>query len=402
MTVTMEAKHRLLLIDDSETDRALVRRFLQNNGYEVETATNGKEGIALLGEVDPHCVLVDYRMPGMNGYEVARQIKAEEKFENVPVLILTGADSTDNVVEGLDSGADDFVTKSSDTDVILARVRALLRIKAYQDRIVHQSQELRRLYEESEQKSQRIMQLNERMNRDLEFARKVQESLLPARDLELPGVEIASDYLPTETLSGDFYDYFESDGRTLIFFADVSGHGVPAAILTSLLKSYLHTEAPGMRSIGGFMEDLNQFLYETSLPSQYATAQFVAYEPSKRSLEVTTAAHPHSLYYRPGQDTVDLLEYPGHLLGAMPEKDFEIETFEVAPGDILLTYSDGLTDRIDSDGEFYSIDRIGDILRASKEKDLSTIRSEILGDASSFDQTDDLADDTAIILTRFV
>src|SRR6266513_1998647 len=118
--------------------------------------------------------------------------------------MLTGADSASYVVEGLGAGADDFVTKGSDTEILLARLRALLRVKRYQDQ---------------------LRKLNEQTRRDLQIARRVQEALVPSGSFRGPRIEIRSAYMPSETLSGDFYDYFLHDNMMYLFVADVSGHG---------------------------------------------------------------------------------------------------------------------------------------------------------------------------------
>ncbi|MBW3670380.1 MAG: fused response regulator/phosphatase [Acidobacteria bacterium] len=384
----------ILVIDDNEDDLALMRRVLGRNGYSVLLAEGGAEGLEKMLAGSPDAVLVDYRMPGMDGYEVSRRIKADERNRNIPVLILTGADSSENMVAGLDAGADDFVTKSADVEVILARLRALLRVKAYQD-------QLRNLYDELKEKSDEIMALNQRLNKDLQFARKVQEALLPPRQFEACGVEIRSAYLPSETLSGDFYDYFQTGPSLLIFVADVSGHGLPAAILTSLLKSYLHSEAEQLSSPAIFMSELNEFLCSASLPSQYATGLLLMYDREQGTIRFSNAAHPPFLLYRHVDGTVETTEVPGHMLGAIEGVGFDENAFHLSDGDMIFAYSDGLTDRISTSGDFYSTERIAEILKASPRKSLSAIHDDILADVTSFSQTEDLKDDVAMVLMRF-
>lgn len=390
---------RIIVIDDNMNDVQLMRRVLERAGYEVLYANSGEEGLKLAASAIPHCILVDYRMPGMDGYEVCRRVKSDDALRNIPVLMLTGADSTRNVVDGLESGADDFVTKSSDIDVIMARVRALLRVKAYQDRIVEQAEQLRRLFEEVSQKSDKIMELNERLNKDLQFARRVQEALLPANEFRSAAVEIRSAYIPSETLSGDFYDYFGDGDRLHIFLADVSGHGLPAAILVSLLKSYLHSQADQAVSLADFMSELNDFLYTASLPAQYATALLLRVEGQR--ITFSNAAHPPFLLLRRRQGRAELLEQPGHVLGLMSNLPFEQISIEVDKGDVVFAYTDGLTDRRDRSGEFYALDRIADILARGSHLDAGTLFRQIYDDIASFDATDEFRDDIAFTLASF-
>lgn len=392
---------RTFVIDDNVNDVQLMRRVLERAGYEVASALSGEEGLKVLQESPPDCVLVDYRMPGMNGYEVCRAIKSDPRTESVPVLMLTGADATQNVVQGLDAGADDFVTKSADIDVIVARVRALLRMKSFQDRIVDQSSQLRKLYEEVSEKSEKIMALNQRLNADLQFARRVQEALLPEGTFQGFDVEIRSAYVPSETLSGDFYDYFQVGQRLYIFMADVSGHGLPAAILVSLLKSYLHSEATESSSPADFMARLNDFLFTASLPTQFATAQLMRFEPSTRELVFSNAAHPPFVLFEKTTGSIRIVEQPGHLLGAMPGMRFEEQTISAAPGDLLFMYTDGLTDRRSQAGDYYLIERVAGVIDKHAQEDFASIYHAIYDDVTSFSPTDEFRDDIAFILARF-
>ena len=184
----MAQRERIVLIDDSANDLAVTRRFLERHGYDVATALSGEEGLELIARTpQPDAILVDYRMPVMDGFEVARRIKSDPQLQTIPVLMLTGADSAQRVVEGLGAGADDFVAKGSDFEILFARLRALLRVKNYQD-------QLRRI--------------NQQIMRDLQIARRVQQALVPTGAFRTHRVEVRSAYIPSEALSGDFYDYF--------------------------------------------------------------------------------------------------------------------------------------------------------------------------------------------------
>jgi serine phosphatase RsbU (regulator of sigma subunit) len=374
----MEKRQRLVIIDDNANDLQVTRRFLERRGYDVAPAHSGEEGLALARQQIPDAIIVDYRMPGMDGFEVARRIKADAELQTIPVLMLTGADSASNVVEGLGAGADDFVTKGSDIEVLVARLRALLRVKAYQD-------QLRRM--------------NQQMTRDLQIARRVQQALVPQGTFSAPRIEIRSAYIPSETLSGDFYDYFALEDRTYLFVADVSGHGLPAAILVSLLKSYIHTEAASDRSLAEFMTRLNDFLFSVSLPSQFATAALFRVQDG--NLVYANAAHPPFLLHSRETGRATLLEQPSNLLGAMPNMPFEEHTLPIAPGDTLFVYTDGLTDRINRTGDFYSIDRVAAVMEQSAGSDMTTLYDSIYADVTEFSATEEFKDDIAFVVTRF-
>jgi serine phosphatase RsbU (regulator of sigma subunit) len=370
---------RIVVIDDNANDLQVTRRFLERKGYAVSGATSGEEGLSVVARTMPDAVVVDYRMPVMDGFEFTRRIKSDPVLHTIPILMLTGADAPRSVVEGLGAGADDYVTKGSDTEILQARLRALLRVKRYQDQ---------------------LRKLNDQILRDLQIARRVQEALMPQGGLRAPRLEIRSAYMPSETLSGDFYDYFVQDEQVYLFVADVSGHGLPAAILVSLLKSYIHTEAEGHMPLSSFMSRLNDFLFSVSLPTQFATAQLFRIDGSG-NLVYANAAHPPFLLFQRERGRATLFEQPGHLLGAMPKMDFEEHALQVAPGDVLFVYTDGLTDRRNEAGDFYSIERIAALLEQSASCELAKLYDAIYDDVRGFNATDDFKDDIAFVVTRF-
>lgn len=375
----MEKRHRIVVIDDNANDLAVTRRLLERRGYDAVPALSGEEGLRLAQQIVPDAIIVDYRMPGIDGFEVTRLIKADPELQTIPVLMLTGSDSAEHVVEGLGAGADDFVTKGADIEIVVARLRALLRMKEYQD-------QLRRM--------------NSQMTRDLQIARRVQEALVPQGVFASPRLEIRSAYIPSEVLSGDFYDYFVQNDSMYLFVADVSGHGLPAAILVSLLKSYIHSEAATERSLAEFVTRLNDFLFTVSLPTQFATAALFRLEEG-RQLVYANAAHPPFLLHHRASGRTVVHEQPSNLLGAMPNMIFEEHSVTVAPGDTLFVYTDGLTDRVNANGEFYSIDRVAAVLDASRGEDLATLYDSIYSDVRGFLATEEFRDDIAFVVTRF-
>jgi serine phosphatase RsbU (regulator of sigma subunit) len=375
----MDQRQRIIVVDDNANDVQVIRRFLERRGYDVIPALSGEEGLRLAAQTIPDAIVVDYRMPGMDGFEVTHRIKNDLQLQTIPVLMLTGSDSAQHVVEGLGAGADDYVTKGSDVEILAARLRALLRMKAYQD-------QLRRM--------------NQQMRRDLQIARRVQEALVPQREFHALNIEIRSAYIPSEVLSGDFYDYFMQDGQLYLFVADVSGHGLPAAILVSMLKSYIHTEAASELSLANFMTSLNDFLFSVSLPTQYATAAFFRMD-EQGQLVYSNAAHPPFLLYQRDKARTAIFEQPGNLLGAMPHMVFEEFSLHVSPGDTLFVYTDGLTDRCNEQGDFYSIDRVAALLEQSPDADLTTVYDKIYSDVTDFASTEEFKDDIAFVVTRF-
>jgi serine phosphatase RsbU (regulator of sigma subunit) len=148
------------------------------------------------------------------------------------------------------------------------------------------------------------------------------------------------------------------------------------------------------------MASLNDFLFSVSLPTQFATAQLFRVD-NDGNLVYSNAAHPPFLLLQKSNGNTVIHEVPSHLLGAMPSMRFEEHRLQVNPGDTLFVYTDGVTDRRNAAGEFYSIDRIVSLMDSTRDADLSTVYDTIYEDVSTFAATEDFRDDIAFVVTRF-
>jgi two-component system, cell cycle response regulator len=138
----MERDSRILVVDDHPDNLEIINARLSSRGYQVETATNGQEALDLVRADPPHLILLDVMMPLLDGYEVSRRIKRDPGLPYVPIILVTARDSTEDKVEGLDAGADDYLTKPINFPELEARVRSMLRIKKLQDELDHKNREL--------------------------------------------------------------------------------------------------------------------------------------------------------------------------------------------------------------------------------------------------------------------
>jgi len=133
---------RILVVDDNPDNVEIINARLSSRGFLVETATNGEEALARVEENPPHLILLDVMMPIMDGYEVSRRIKGSSSLPFIPIILVTARDSTQDKVEGLDAGADDYLTKPINFPELEARVRSMLRIKRLQDQLDEKNREL--------------------------------------------------------------------------------------------------------------------------------------------------------------------------------------------------------------------------------------------------------------------
>ncbi|HEX5871238.1 MAG TPA: diguanylate cyclase [Longimicrobium sp.] len=136
------ASTRILVVDDVPDNVDILDARLSSRGYQVVTATNGEEALASVADIPPHLILLDVMMPGMDGREVARRIKEDDALPFIPIILVTALSEADDVVQGLESGADDYISKPYNFRELEARVRAMLRIKTLQDELDQKNREL--------------------------------------------------------------------------------------------------------------------------------------------------------------------------------------------------------------------------------------------------------------------
>lgn len=151
---------RILVVDDHPDNVEIIHARLTNRGFTVETATNGQEALERVRENPPHLILLDVMMPLMDGYEVSRRIKNDDTLPFIPIILVTARDSTQDKVEGLDAGADDYLTKPINFPELEARVRSMLRIKRLQDELDQKNRELARANQELELANKKLRKLS--------------------------------------------------------------------------------------------------------------------------------------------------------------------------------------------------------------------------------------------------
>ncbi|ARN82409.1 PAS domain S-box protein [Methylocystis bryophila] len=241
-------------------------------------------------------------------------------------------------------------------------------------------------------------------NHELEIARHIQLSLLPNAPLRLPGVEMAGYCAPASQVGGDYFDYFENAGTVDVVIADVSGHSVGAALLMTEVRSTLRVEARkavAAVSPAEILWDLNELLYDDLTRSEsFITMLYMKYDPEGRRLTYANAGHNRAILLRFPGGRPTLLDAEGLVLGALRGVDFEERTVELTAGDLLLLYTDGVTEAQNAAGDFYGVERLIESLRQHKELALEGIVNALLDDTRGFCGDRPLDDDIAIVVMK--
>ncbi len=350
---------KVLVIDDAADFRLYVRLLLQRWGYQAEEASDGFEGLARLQGDDIRLVVCDWMMPKMSGPDLCRAVRASDLGHYVYILLLTGRSDSSDLVEGLDAGADDFVTKPFEAQVLRARLRVAERILALEQRLAEQNRDL-------QQSRNQLALAYDKIQADLAIAARIQRQLLPTSDRAAFPFRAQWLFLPAAQISGDSFNFFELTRELIGFYhLDVSGHGVPAALLSvSLSRSLVPGGGPGMApdtdflDPGRFLAELNRQL--TSREGElenFATIAYGTLEKHTGKVRLALAGHPYPILVRQGGE-IEYLRQSGLPVGMFPHVDYEPQEVCLAPGERLVLYSDGVTECRNPSGETFGEDQL--------------------------------------------
>ena len=324
----MEPGPLILIVDDDAASRSLLARLLTSAGYRCHELDNAADALKFVHKEQPAVLLLDFKMPGMDGAEALRRLRADPNptIAQTPVIMLTGHGESE--VFCLEAGADDFVIKPIKTAVLLARIETQLRLRSLRTQLQRQNEELE--------------EWRRNLERDLAAARLTQQSLIPQKPPAISGWEIAACYRPVIEVGGDIYGWLRlKDERFLFWIADATGHGASAALLTTLAKLLFHHGSVEHDTPAEIMRAVNNDLRGIFGGRSFMTAMCVALNPSTGSASVVGAGHPPLLITRYGRGT-EAVPSSAPPLGLVEQLQFAETTVELGRGDTFLLYTDGL------------------------------------------------------------
>lgn len=339
-----EEKKILLLVDDEPSNIQVVNSILKDS-YKIRIATNGAKALELVKVTPPpDLILLDVMMPAMDGYEVCTRLKAEPQTREIPVIFLTGRTETEDETRGFDVGAVDYIHKPFSPAVVRARVQTHLTLRGIRQQLADQLLAIQK---------------------ELALAREIQFSIIPKQIPRLVGLDIAARYNPMTSVAGDFYDFIPVDDKRLgVFIADVSGHGVPAALVASMLKIALASQTPNASEPAQVLTGLNQALCG-KFQGHYVTAAYMFIDLEKNTIRYAGAAHPAMLLGNglPG-GTREVIEN-GLFIGMFPHATYSSIEVPVAAGDRAVLCTDGIPETSNADEEQFGQERLQQFMETS-------------------------------------
>jgi serine phosphatase RsbU (regulator of sigma subunit) len=335
-------KKVVLVVDDAPANIRVVNEILHNS-YKVKIATNGAKALELAAETPgPDLILLDVVMPEMDGYEVCAQLKAHAATRDIPVIFLTGQTETSDETRGFEAGAVDYIHKPFSPAVVAARVQTHLALRETREQLARQLLAIRN---------------------ELETARQIQSSILPREIPEFAGLDIAARYVPMSAVAGDFYDFLVLDEKRIgIFVADVSGHGMPAALIASMLKIALAAQASHASDPARVMSGLNQALCG-KFQGHYVTAAYAMIDTERRTLRYAGAGHPPQLMRERSSGSVRSILENGLFLGYFPNAAYSAIEIPFQEGDWVVLFTDGISEMTGESEEEFGEVRLKEFLQ---------------------------------------
>jgi sigma-B regulation protein RsbU (phosphoserine phosphatase) len=360
----------VLIVGDSRVQRRLLSMMLERSGYRVSEAESARAAISLCQTAPPDLVVSDWLMPGMSGLELCRAVRALPGQRYIYFILMTSRSEKAEVAHGLDSGADDLLTKPVDASELRARLAAGERIL----RMERELNEKNRLVHATLQELQAAKAL---LDADLEQARKIQQSLVPERTRRFGNSEVNLLFEPCGQVGGDLVGAFSPGQGTLGLYAiDVSGHGITSALMAARLSSYLSAEFLdqnlavtrrfdrfyALRPPAEVARLLNDRLAADKGVEEYFTMAYATVDLRSGRVRLVQAGHPHPLILR-AQGTCEPLGDGGLPIGLLPDASFEEVETRLAPGDRLLLHSDGFVEAMLPDGRQLGDEGLRDLAR---------------------------------------
>lgn len=396
----------VLVVDDSRAQRRLLTRTLTKWGYQTVEAASGQEAMDLCAATNFDIIISDWMMPGMTGVEFCRKFRAASDRPSL-FLLLTAQTEREILAEGLESGADDFLSKPFHAVELRARLRAGRRSVQAQKALADQNLALSKTLDE-------LSDAYAAIERDLRGARVFQEGLLPERFVSFAHVDISLLFRSSGHVGGDLVGYFPvRPGEIGVFSVDVSGHGVASALMTARIAGYFNAASPerniALRRIeDGFemvpLQDicaqLNTSFMQDIESDQYLTMTIAHVCLSTGAVELCQAGHPSPVIQRAGGD-VEFLELCSTPVGLIEEGDFTTATVRLGSGDRLILHSDGITECPNISGQFLEEFGLEKILRRSRALAGPQLVTQLISDLSAFHGSGEFPDDLSAVVIEY-
>jgi len=398
----------VLVADDSRVQRKILTAYFRRWGYLVSEAASGEEALEICKTRNIDLIVSDWMMPGMNGVEFCRAFRALERDSYGYFILLTSKSEKGEIANGLDGGADDFLTKPVNGGELRARIAAGERIL----RMERELTEKNRLVGETLKEIQSLYNI---LDRDLIEAKKLQQSLVRERYRDFGAAQISLLLRPSGHVGGDLVGFFPiSETKIGLFGIDVSGHGITSALMTARLAGYLSGTSPDQNIAlvvdeGGIFQPrapaeaaslFNKLVLEEMETEHYFTLMLGNIDLKTGLVTLSQAGHPHAVVQR-ANGTTEIFGDGGMPVGLIEEAEFDEFQVKLERGDRLLIPSDGITECPSADGNMLDNSGLMRLMQQNANIKGGSLFETLLWDLTKYSGERDFPDDVSAVLVEF-
>jgi CheY-like chemotaxis protein/anti-sigma regulatory factor (Ser/Thr protein kinase) len=377
----------VLIADDTDTDRLILESIVKKEGHRVISAKDGVEAVAAFESEHPDIVLMDALMPKLDGFGAARQIKALAGEALVPIIFLTSLSDTESLVQCLDAGGDDFLSKPYNRFILQAKIKAFNRMREMHATMLAQRDQ--------------ISLHNEHLLQEQTVAKQVFDNIAHSGCLDASNVKY---YLsPLAVFNGDvLVAAMRPSGSMMVLLGDFTGHGLPAAIGAMPLASTFYGMAHKGFSLRDILREVNQKLKDILPVGVFCCASIVDINFRKQRIQVWNGGLPDCFVYRAKDGTIDPVVSTHLPLGVVGDKDFrdDCQYFALERGDRFFMWSDGIHEARNSEGNMYGEPRLLETFK--NNRDPSSLFDDILSGVQAFVDKGEKDDDLSIMEVEMV
>ena len=387
-----EEQQKILVVDDERLNINVLVDLLKPD-YKMMAAKNGEQALKAVKVANPpDLILLDIMMPEMDGYEVCRRLKAEEATRDIPVIFVTAMGETSDETKGLEVGAVDYLTKPISPPIVQARVKTHLALRRNMAAL---------------QKAYGIIEAQkDRMEEELNVGRDIQMSMVPQKFPAFPDrkeFSIHAALHPAREVGGDFYDFFFIDeNRLCLCVGDVSGKGVPAALFMAVTRTLVKARASDDMSTASILTRINDEISRDNKAYMFVTLFVGILDTVTGEIVYTNAGHNPTLIRKADGSLERLDTLHGPVVGAREGLAYKEDRIRVGQDDIILMYTDGVTEARNPKKEFFEEQRLQDLLSGNKFDSAEAAVDAAVSAVKQFEDGADQFDDITVLALQFL
>jgi serine phosphatase RsbU (regulator of sigma subunit) len=398
----------ILVVDDNENNRELLSRRIRDQGYKVITAKNGKEAIKEINKGNYDLIILDIIMPEIDGYQVLKWLK-DSQWRNIPVIMISALDELDSVVKCIEMGAEDYLQKPFNPVLLKARVNACLEKKKLRDQENLYLEKLACANEEITKLNGQLKAENVRMSAELNIAKKIQQMVLPKEEEieEIGDLDIAGYMESADEVGGDYYDVICHEGSVKIGIGDVTGHGLESGILMLMLQTAILTltEAKKISPINPihFLNILNRTIYNNIQRmnlDRHLTLTILDYRDNK----ITISGQHEKVILIKNSGELEIIDTSalGFYIGLELEIDdfFDFKQIPLEENDVLVLYTDGITEAEDVNENLYGIEKICELVKKYRHLTAKEMIKIVIDDLKYYIGDHKIDDDITLLVLK--